>query len=342
MNKVLTVSVAAYNVAATLREVLDPFLTDGVTDRVEVLIVNDGSKDATADIATEYQTRYPDTFRLITKENGGWGSTLNAGIRAASGKYFKQLDGDDYFSRENLPAFLDYLENCDSDAVHTPFVTYTDTNGGILNVLNDFRWQYYGHYPKEHTLPLEEFPDFQPEMHNLTVRTGILQASGIFITEHCFYTDVEFCLKAVCACKTVSFFERPIYYYRLAFRGQSMGLGGIRRHYRDNQKMLTGMLSYYEDSLTDQWAKELVMRRLTAVCDLMYRMYFALQCTGKQREELMEFDRMLLARSPELYRSVVSRPVQILRRLRFRGYWLIGHLKMSRDRRRRINFFEGE
>ena len=341
MEKVLSVSIAAYNIAATLREVLNPFLMDSVRDRVDVMIVDDGSKDDTAKIAMEYQNLYPDTFRLISKPNGGWGSTLNTGMRAARGKYFKQLDGDDFYSYENLEAFLDYLETTDSDIVHSPFVTYSDSNGGILNILNDFRWQDYSRYPKRRTLLLEECPSIQPEMHNFAVKVELLQKHDITITEHCFYTDVEFCLKSFCVCKTISFFERPIYYYRLAFSGQSMGLGGIRKHYRENQRMLMGMLSYY-NGVQEEWARQLLYKRLTAVCELMYRMYFALDCTSAQKKELIEFDRILREEYPEYYNYVDTIAVRILRKTKFTGYWLIGHLKMYQDRKQKINFFEGE
>lgn len=342
MEKVLSVSVAAYNIAATLREVLAPFLMDDVRNRVDVMIVDDGSKDDTAKIAMEYQEKYPNTFRLISKQNGGWGSTLNTGMRAAKGKYFKQLDGDDYYSYENLSSFLDYLEKADSDIVHTPFVTYSDATGGILNVLNDFGWEDYSENPKEQTILLSECRKIRPEMHNFAIKSSIVQENEIFITEHCFYTDVEFCLKVFCLCKTISFYPRPIYYYRLAFCGQSVGVGGIRKHYRENQRMLMGMLEYYTNQVTEDWAKTMVFNRLSAVCDLMYRMYFALKCTKEQRKELIEFDRILKENYPDFYNSVNTRPVALLRKTNFRGYWFVAHWKMYRERRWKINFFEGE
>lgn len=342
MQKVLSVSIAAYNIAATLREVLDPFLMEDVRERVDVIIVDDGSKDDTARIALAYQEKYPNTFRLISKPNGGWGSTLNTGMRAATGKYFKQLDGDDYFSYENLSDFLDYLDESDSDVVHSPFVTYSDTNQAILNVLNDFSWRDYSSFPKRRTLPLSECGDVRPEMHNLAIKSSLLQKHDVAITEHCFYTDVEFSLKAFTISNTISFYDRPVYYYRLAFNGQSVGIGGIRKHYRDNQKMLMGMLEYYENNLTEEWAKHMVAQRLNAVCDLMYRMYFALECNRKQKAELIEFDGILKERYPAFYASVTARPIRFLRKSRFFGYWLIGHRAMALDRRYKQNFFEGE
>jgi hypothetical protein len=120
-----------------------------------------------------------------------------------------------------------------------------------------------------------------------------------------------------------------------------MGLGGIRKHYRDNQKMLFGMLEYY-NNVQELWAKDMIYNRLTAVCDLMYRMYFALQCNKSQKKELIEFDRILQEKYPDFYNSVKSKPVSLLRKTKFYGYWLIGHWLMNKDRRLKRNFFEGE
>lgn len=342
MTKILSVSIAAYNVSTTLKEVLKPFLIDNILKRVDVMIIDDGSTDNTAKIALEYQKNFPNTFRLISKKNGGWGSTINTGIKNAKGKYFKQLDGDDYFSYENLDSFLDYLETCDTDIVHTPFVTYSDSTGGILNVLNDFRWQEYNDYPKRKSFLISEFPYFCPEMHNLTIKTKLLQEEQVNITEHCFYTDVEYSLKAFSISNTISFYEKPIYFYRLAFQGQSMGLIGVRKHYQDNQKMLYGMLEYYTHEALEKAKRRVLFDRLLSVCELMYRMYFALKCSKKQKKELMEFDFFLKTNYPEFYKKITSRPVLILRKSHFWGYWLIGHYKMFRDRRFKINFFEGE
>ena len=75
--KILTVSIAAYNVSNYLDEALKPFVESAYRDNLEVLIIDDGSKDNTAEIARSYQEKYPDIFKLVSKENGGWGSTLN-------------------------------------------------------------------------------------------------------------------------------------------------------------------------------------------------------------------------------------------------------------------------
>lgn len=75
-------------------------------DCLEVLIIVDGGNDKTLEIAKEYESKYPNTFKAVYKENGGYGSTINKGIELATGKYFKQLDGDDWFDTNNLEKYV--------------------------------------------------------------------------------------------------------------------------------------------------------------------------------------------------------------------------------------------
>ena len=95
MDKILTVSVAAYNVEKFIRNTLDSCIAEEIMTDLEVLVVDDGATDATAEIVREYEDKYPQTFRLIHKENGGYGTTVNRSMQEASGKYFRLLDGED-------------------------------------------------------------------------------------------------------------------------------------------------------------------------------------------------------------------------------------------------------
>ena len=82
-DKILSISIAAYNVAETLKECLEPLLHSKCLEKLDVMIVNDGSSDDTPQIAEAYARAYPGAVRLLNKENGGWGSTLNTGMKEA-------------------------------------------------------------------------------------------------------------------------------------------------------------------------------------------------------------------------------------------------------------------
>ena len=88
MSKLLTIVIPTYNMEAYLNRCLDSLLvSDEQMKLLEVLVINDGSKDNSSAIAHEYEAKYPNTFRVIDKENGGHGSTINAGIKKARGKW---------------------------------------------------------------------------------------------------------------------------------------------------------------------------------------------------------------------------------------------------------------
>ena len=82
-----------------IRQCLEFLVIGEVLDRIEVLVVLDGSKDGSAEIAYEFVEQYPDTFRIIYKANGGHGSAINTGLMMASGEYVKILDSDDWVER---------------------------------------------------------------------------------------------------------------------------------------------------------------------------------------------------------------------------------------------------
>ena len=105
MEKILTVSIAAYNVQNYIKKTLDSLLV-GKIDDLEILVEDDGGTDNTINIVKEYEKKYPNVVKLIHKENGGYGSTINKSIEIASGRYFKQLDGDDWYDSENFTDFL--------------------------------------------------------------------------------------------------------------------------------------------------------------------------------------------------------------------------------------------
>ena len=92
--KLLTIAIPCYNSQDYMRKCVDSLLIGG--DDVEILIINDGSRDRTAEIANEYEKNYPGIIRAIHKENGGHGSAVNAGMREARGLYFKVVDSDDW------------------------------------------------------------------------------------------------------------------------------------------------------------------------------------------------------------------------------------------------------
>ena len=124
MNKILTIVIPTYN----MEKYLDKCLTSLVIEdrelmkQLEILVVIDGSKDRSSEIAHTYQVRYPQTFIVIDKENGNYGSCINRGLKEAAGKYIKVLDADDCYNSKSLQQHLELLRIVDVDLILTSYV----------------------------------------------------------------------------------------------------------------------------------------------------------------------------------------------------------------------------
>ena len=334
--KTLSISIAAYNVQSTLDLCLSRLASCKNLDFIDVMIINDGSTDDTAKIASKYAKRYPESMRVISKKNGGWGSTVNTGIVSAKGTYFKQLDGDDYYDPGNLDRFVEYLNNCDSDLVVSPFCHFDDRNGAITKIFgrNDDLVGTMG-------ARIEEVTDlYPPAMHSLTVKTEVLRRGKVRLLEKCFYTDVEFVLRSLNNSKTISAFQLPIYYYRLGRDGQSMSISGIQKHYKDHERMLFTMIRYINEESSSKTMYDIMMRRIADVVMYQYKFFMAITKNSQHKKELRDFDDKLKKLSKECYSKNYGAPVKLLRKSNFNGYWLISTIKNHQDKKAEVFLYE--
>lgn len=312
MKKILSVSIAAYNVEEYLEETLNSFIIQEDMDKIEVIIVNDGSKDGTLKIAKAYASKYPETFKVIDKKNGGWGSTVNAAIREATGKYFKLLDGDDYFLKKNLNNFLNVLDKCGTDMVVNPYSTFTEKDNNICE------YNLGKEYEKGKKILFTELNEkFPLAMHALTFKTSVLKDNNVNITENCFYTDIEYIIKSCEHVKDCTFYDFNIYCYRIARAGQSVSKEGISRHYKEHLKVLDELYKYYDNSKADPKSKQILKNRIYAMTRAQYENFFLLQ---NKKKELIQFDYKL--RTTNFY-NCGGKLIQILRLSKFILYPLI-------------------
>ena len=320
MNKVLTISIAAYNVEKFLFETLSSLKCKNL-DKLEVIIVNDGSKDNTVNIANSFIESYPNTFKIINKENGGYGSTINKGIEFATGKYFKQLDGDDKFDTENLDRFIEELEKIDVDIAYTPFSFWTDDKltpvyCGLENKtvendsLNDYLKDFNGNF----------------QMHALAFRTDLLKQNGIKILEHCFYTDTEYVLYPFKYAKTAKFFDFPLYLYRIGLEGQSVSQTGVRKHYQDYEKVLSAILENISGN--EQNDQENIKRIIAIKVDDVFYSYIInmikfLPYSVKNYKYIKKIDKSIKEKNPKFYTDLKKKTLKTFRKGKFFTYTLL-------------------
>lgn len=274
-NKILTFSVAAYNVEDYLEKTLQSIAdASDQLNQIEVLIIDDGSTDRTVEIAEQYVDRWPDTFALISKENGGHGSTLNYGIKYAHGKYFKMLDGDDWVETSHMREFLSFLESSSADLVLSPYKRVYVQDGTEDSIMR-------------HSLVEDQLYELEScdakriePVHatEVTVRTSCLRRNGAHILEKSFYTDDEYVLLSCLFSKTVCLHKSTIYCYRIGREGQSVGEEGINRNWLDPSKVVKDIIDryYLQISKTDENLKELLYSILGRTCQFQCGIFLRL------------------------------------------------------------------
>jgi glycosyltransferase involved in cell wall biosynthesis len=241
MSKILTIAVPTYNMEALLERCLDSFLVDNeALEKLEVLVVNDGSKDSSSLIAHRYETRYPQTFKVIDKENGNYGSCINRALKIAQGKYFKICDADDKYDTTALKSFIDFLSEAQSDIVFSPYrVLGPDSN--VLSVVETATDYAQGSYDIEYVNWFTPAMIRYRAMHTMSVATHILRNNGYTQTEGISYTDTEFIFYSILYSFTCSFFPQPVYEYFVGRDGQTMSTASILKshmHFYMNAKRM--------------------------------------------------------------------------------------------------------
>ena len=241
--KVLTILIPVYNTERYLERCLDSILVDDVRNDLEVLIVNDGSQDGSADIIKKYASKYPDVITFVDKENGGHGSTINVGIKNAKGKYFKVLDSDDWFDTIAFISYLKKLKKCNDDVVLTPYYEeyVYDGNRKFFGYLD---YEYNKTY-KFNNFKVDSPNYFAFVMASLTYKTSILRESNFQLFEKTYYVDMQFIVFPTAKIKTMRFMEENVYRYFIGRPTQSMSKENLIKHLPDHDKVLKSLISYY-------------------------------------------------------------------------------------------------
>lgn len=300
--KILTISIAAYNIEKFISKAIESVIEPSVIDKLEVLIENDGSNDKTEEIARKYMDKYPESIKVITKANGGYGSTINNSIKLATGRYFKQLDGDDMFLTTNLPDFISLLESCDADYVMTPFIEFYEGTDHS-RIKNPFAGHSNGQYDFDKYEIYENI-----SMHSLCIRTDVLKKMYRQLDTHCLYTDIEFCTYPVINAKSYYIYDKPIYLYRLGDDGQSVSKGSIVRHLDDFMKVLTNVLNFYQTISSDlNGQKRFVMAHAATQLGLGMRYLCYFKYSIKNGKRLKQYIKKMKENYPEIFRESVRR-----------------------------------
>ena len=221
--KYISFASPCYNSEAYMEKAINSILVGG--EDVEIIVVNDGSKDGTQEIAERYQEKYPTIVKAVAKSNGGHGDAVNCGLEHATGKYFKVVDSDDWVDEEALLKVLDTIKGFvkDESEVDMVIANYVYEKVGMThkkvirydNVLPEnqiFKWEDIGHFRLDQYIL----------MHSVIYRTEMLKLCQLELPKHTFYVDNIYVYYPLPHVRTLYYMNVDLYRYFIGREDQSV------------------------------------------------------------------------------------------------------------------------
>lgn len=222
--KILSVIIPAYNMEKYVGSALDSLAEAGKCfEKLDVIVVNDGSRDNTSQIAHRYEKKYPEVIRVVDKENGNYGSAVNAGLAIARGEYVKILDSDDRYDGAALEQFVSYIESHrDADMIVSSFKEIRNNKEYKVSydIYGRSLFEQGNIYSADEVFSSGKLRFFM--MHSVTYRTRVLLENHYHQTEGISYTDQEWVFYPLMWVDTISFTDIPVYLYNTSREGQTM------------------------------------------------------------------------------------------------------------------------
>ena len=280
MEKILTIVVPVYKVEQYINKCLDScilYKADGSVDEelmslMEVLIINDGTPDNSAELSREYTVRFPQTFIQIDKENGGHGSVWNLGVKLAKGKYIKFLDSDDWL--ENLDKMIRKLQQTNSDLITTSCICHCP--GNVLWKLHILDMEFDKVYDTDKFDWIGNRSHGNYVFHHCAIYKAALfrQYLPLFLEKQP-YDDMILCAAPIVGAKTFEAWDLEVYHYLMDREGQSISLEvrlkNINAQIKTRQYTIEWLLKHFEDIPGDSLKLPFFKKRLSNMLSYGYK-----------------------------------------------------------------------
>lgn len=299
-SKILSIIVPTYNMEKYLSYCLDSFFLQKNFDKLEVIVVNDGSKDKSLEIAQNYVSRASDVFKIVDKKNGNYGSCINAALPVAKGKYVKVVDADDSVDTNNLDEFISFLCENDVDLALSDFVLVDEDRIVTKEIFYNFGQSLM---PMEQICVTERFKDM--EMHAVTYRKKLLLDMGYHQTEGISYTDQQWIFVPMAAVRSVGIFNKAVYKYLVGRAGQTIDPAVKFKKVTDRIKNVLGMIAQYDRiyNQVNPSVKEYLDARLRPNVQDIYLTYFT-NMSKVDKNMIYRFDKEFRQISSVLYKYI--------------------------------------
>lgn len=310
--KLISFAVPCYNSQDYMRKCIDSILTAG--DEIEIIIVNDGSKDDTIKIANEYLERYPEIVKVVDKENGGHGSGVNAGLKLATGLYYKVVDSDDWLDEESLQKLMEKIKShMQEDTLPDLYVTNFVYEKAYDNTRHVSR--YTDKMPQDVIFGWDKVKPFKYShmmlMHALLYKREKLIESGLELPEHTFYVDEIYAYQPLPYMKTICYLDLDLYRYFIGRSDQSINRSNFIKRYDQQIRVmqrLTDAYSWKEIKKMPKGLRKYMWHSLNAI--MITTVYFICAEYSKDRKEKLK----------DMWKHIKERDKALYRKLRHRSY----------------------
>lgn len=300
--KILTILIPVYNTEKYIKRCLDSIAIEDIIADIEVLVVSDGSKDNAVNIAKSYAEKFPQSIRIIEKENGGHGSTINYGLKEATGKYFRVLDSDDWFDSKNFVEYVKRLKNEDCDLVVTDYsqehIYKNETIPFEYSKLKDNKVYNFD------TMDLDLLKGEYFVMATSTYKTELLRQSKLELFEKTFYVDMQYNFVSVSLVKSIRYYKLDIYKYFIGRKDQSNNSDSLVRNQDNHERVVRFLIDYYTDNFDSfsQNKKDYYKLIIYYTLYTHYSIYCVYEKNYKNAyNKISEFDKYLKNKNPDLY-----------------------------------------
>lgn len=249
MKKILSIIVPAYNMEEYLPKCLGSLVIEEgeLLQKLDIIVVNDGSQDHTSAVAHGFEADYPGVFRVIDKINGHYGSCVNTALPLAAGIYVKVLDADDYVSKQAFAKFCRLVEQeCQkgdngADLLVSNYQRVA-VDGTLIEVFDYDLAEEHGYYTlDEYTNVNERFT-----IHSVVYRTEMVRKMNYHQTEGINYTDTEWIIEPMTRVRRFLFQKAPVTCYLVGRQGQSTNSLLFARNFQQVADVTAGLVERFD------------------------------------------------------------------------------------------------
>ena len=292
--------VPCYNSEAYMEHCIESLLPGG--DQIEIIIIDDGSKDGTAKIADKYKKKYPKIVKVRHQENGGHGEGINQGIKMAEGRYVKVIDSDDWADAKAYKTLLKRIKKINSDVIIMNYV-YTYTDGRANQVID-----YSNVFPDNKESTWDDIKRFKVQqyltLHSMMYKKETLDKANMTLPKHTFYEDNLFIYLALKYVNTIYYMNLNFYHYFIGREDQSVQEPQLIK--RSSHQVLVSTLvgtAYDLKDITNKKHKKVMLRHCSLIISLGC-VFSRLAKTNEGEEQFKNMWKEIKEKNPTIYKKM--------------------------------------